>query len=259
VKGIRKAARFILPIGTTICGRPVRSGRPRKGTAPLVLLSAFLLLTAQAPPADLASRELRLEIQQAEERAGRRIEDLQRRVEDLERKENLLLLLFGVSLAGVIPGYWLWIRKAKKLVDQKLGSLIESRPRALLALIDERDADLRRRHETPILVLADSLETEGVLRGSGFAKVTTSKPGEKATDGHLLPGAIVVFNLDDGCPEETAAKLIAGNSLDYFLLYTAGRTSIRGGTFANSPVTLFARLMELIEYKDALERESRHG
>jgi hypothetical protein len=255
MKDFRNAAGFVLSVGVALCGRTVRSRQA------WFLLAAFLLLTAQAPPSDLASRELRFEIQQTEDRAGRRIDDLQRRVEDLERKESLLLLLFGVSLVGAIPAYRLWIRKAKKLVDQKLGSLIESRPRALLALIDERDADLRLRHETPILVLAESLETEAVLRGSGFARVTTRKPGEKATDRQLASGAIVVFNLDDGCSEETAADLIARNSLEYFLLYTSGRSSIRGknATFANSPVTLFSRLMELIEYKDALERESRRA
>jgi len=279
MRGFRKAAEFFLFVGAALCGRPIHPGRPRRGaptkcsvgsrgrhatplqqlSVPLFLLAAFLLLTAQAPPSDLASRELRLEIKQAEDRAGSRVDDIQRRVEDLERKESLLLFLFGVSLAGVIPAYWLWIRKAKKLVDEKLGSLIESRPRALLALIDERDAKLRLRQETPILVIAESLETEGILRGSGFAKVTTRKPREKITDSHLSSGAIVVFNLDDGCSEETAADLIARNSLEYFLLYTSGRSSIRGKstTFANSPVTLFARLMELIEYKGAREQESR--
>jgi hypothetical protein len=278
MKDFRRPAEFVVSVGAALCGRPVRPGRPRRGaptesplgsrgrhatplqqlSAPLLLLAAFLLLTAQAPPSDLASRELRLEIKQAEDRVGSRVDGIQRRVEDRERKESFLLLLFGVSLVGVFPAYRLWVRKAKKLVDQKLGSLIESRPRALLALIDEREANLRRRHETPILVIAESLETEGLLRGSGFAKVTTRKPGEKGTESQIASGAIVVFNLEDGCSEETAADLITRNSLEYFLLYTLGRSSIRGksATFANSPVTLFARLMELIEYKDALERES---
>ncbi len=226
----------------------------------LLMFAAFLLLTAQAPPSDLASRELRLEIKQAEDRAGTRVDEVQRRVENLELKEGLLLLFFGVTLAGIGPAYWLLLRKSKKLVDEKLGSLIESRPRALLALIDEREASLRRRRETPILVIADSLETQGILRGSGFGRVTTRKPGERETADQIASGAIVVFTLEDGCSEETASDLIARYNLDFFLLYTSGRSSIRGksATFANSPVTLFARLMELIEFKDALERESRH-
>jgi hypothetical protein len=267
--GTRHAAEFAAHVGAALCGRPVHPGRPRR-SAPTGNLrwpilagfwpAAFLLLTAQAPPADLASRELRLEIKQAEDRAGKRADELARRLEDLEFKADLILLLFGVSVAGIVPAYWLLIRRTKELVEERIGSLIESRPRALLALIDERDANLRLRRETPILVIADKLETEGLLRGSGFAKVKTRPPSANGAATPIDPGAVVVFNLDDGCSEQTASDLIIRNSLDCYLVYTSGRSNLRGSnvTFANSPVTLFSRLMELIEYKDALEREPRH-
>jgi hypothetical protein len=52
----------------------------------VLLPAAFLLLTAQAPPSDPASRELRLEIKQAEDRAAERAAALERRIEEFERQ-----------------------------------------------------------------------------------------------------------------------------------------------------------------------------
>lgn len=225
----------------------------RSLTLPWMLLSVLLPLTAQVQSSDLTSRELRLEIKQAEDRVGDSIDELEHRVENLE----LLRLLLGISVAGIIPAYWLLVRKTKKLVEEKIGSLIESHPRALLALIDERDADLRRRRETAILVVAETLETEGLLRGSGFSRVTTRKPTADSATARIDGASVVVFDLDSGCTEESASELIAGNNLEFFLVYTSGRSNLRGKscTFANSPVTLFSRLTELIEYRYAVERE----
>jgi hypothetical protein len=221
----------------------------------LMLLAAYLLLTAQAPPSALASRELRLEIRQAEDRAGKRIEALEHRVENFERNTWIVVGLCGLSLTGLIPTYVLLLRRARRLVEERLSSLIESRPRALLTMIDEREADQRLRRDTPILVIADRFETEGFLRTSGFSKVTTRDAEVKAP---IDRGDVVVFDLDHGCSEEAAEEHIARNPPEAFLVYTSGVSNLRGknGTYANSPVTLFSRLMELIKFKDALERES---
>ncbi len=212
-------------------------------------------LTARAQSSDLASRELRLEIKEAEDRAGDRIREIQRRVESLE----FILRILGISIVGFVPAFWLIFRKTRKRVEERVGTVIESRPRALLALLDERDAGLKLRRETAILVVAETLETEGLLRASGFAQVITRSPTDITE--RMDRTSVVIFDLDSGCSEQTASELITRSSLEYFLVYTSGpgRSIIRGkgGTFANSPVTLFGRLTELIVYKAAVERELR--
>jgi hypothetical protein len=54
----------------------------------------------------------------------------------------------------------------------------------------------------------------------------------------------------------TASTLIEKNPLESVLVYTAGRSELRGPrlTFANSPVTLFSRLMELIRFRQAMAK-----
>lgn len=222
----------------------------------MALPSYFLL--AAAPPPDLDVREIRVEIREAEQRAGRKVDELERRVETIVSVATMIAIPLGLTVVGLIPAYLRLLRYTNKRVEERLDALIESRPRALLALIDERDGDHRRRRETPILVLADRLETEGLLRQSGFATVTTRSPATDRAAARIDRNSVVVLDLDGGCSEEVASGLISIHREEFFLVYTGGRSDLRGEnvTFANSPVTLFSRLKELVDYKDALDREA---
>lgn len=215
-----------------------------------------LVLLAATTPQALDVRELRLQVREAEDRAGRKIEALEQRIDDALAKAILFGLPFGLTAVGLYPAFWLLLHKTTKRIDERLGALIEARPRALLALIDERDGDRRRRRETPILVFGDRFETEGLLRQSGFATVTTRNPADRVA-ARIDLNSVVVLDLDGGCPEEVAAGLISRHCEEFFLVYTGGRSELRGEnvTFANSPVTLFSRLKELVDYRDALDRE----
>lgn len=231
----------------------------RSWTILALLLSPPVLLQAQAPPQELAARELRLEIREAEERVGERIDGLETRVEEAETWFKTLATLLGVSALGLVAAYLRWLRKAGQLMDERLAALVESRPRALMALIDERDAALRQRSEAPILVIAERFETQGILLGSGFRKVTTRSTSAPDLVAELAKAPVVVFALDDGCDEDSAQGLITRHGIEFFLAYKAGRSQLQGrhATYANSPVTLFARLSELIAYRAAVERERR--
>lgn len=175
------------------------------------------------------------------------------RLRELDFKWNLLIALFGVNVIGMLPWYFALLYRAKKMMDRKLDSLVHERPGKLHELIDERDADLRLRRETPILVVAESLGTAAILHKVGFSKVTTVSPEEMNAQ-KIAPNAPVVFDLDNGCSEDLAASLIETRSLENVLVYTSGRSDIRAPhvTYANSPVTLFSRLMELIRFQKAL-------
>ena len=177
------------------------------------------------------------------------------RVRDLELKWDLLVALFGINLVGMLPWYFALLYQAKKMIDRKLDSLIREKPGKLHELIDERDADLRLRRETPILVVAASLGTAAILHKVGFSQVTTVSPEDMKVQ-EIAPNAPVVFDLDNGCPEELASSLIQTRSLENVLVYTSGRSNLRAPhvTYANSPVTLFSRLMELIRFQKALGR-----
>jgi hypothetical protein len=178
---------------------------------------------------------------------------LAERLGDLELKWNLLVALFGINLVGMLPWYFVLLRQTKKRIDKKLDELISEKPGKLHELIDERDDDLRLRRETPVLVVATSLGTAAILHKVGFSRVTTVSPEDMKTR-ETTPDAPVIFDLDHGCSEEQAASLIETRSLESVLVYTSDRSNVRAPhvTYANSPVTLFSRLMELIRFRKAL-------
>lgn len=212
--------------------------------APLLLCAS--LAAAQPAPVDL-HEEVRREV---ELQFGDRLRTI-------EIAMTAAAVLFGLTFVGIVPSYFTLLRRAHKMVEEKLASVVKSRPATLIELIDERDADQRLRHESAVLVVASELATEGILRQTGFSDVTTLPPDSEAA--RAMPRhALVVFDLDRGCTEETAASLIERNSLESVLVYTAGRSELRGPrlTFANSPVTLFSRLMELIRFRKAMSRPS---
>lgn len=212
--------------------------------APLLLCAS--LATAQPAPPDLPEQVRReVEVQLGD------------RLHNIELVMTAAAVLFGLTFVGIIPSYFGLLRRAQKMVDKKLASIIKSRPSALVELIDERDADQRLRRETSVRVVAAALTTEAVLRQTGFLDVTTMPPDSE--EARKIPhDVLVIFDLDHGCSEETASALIKRNSLESVLVYTAGRSELRGAqvTFANSPVTLFSRLMELIRFRKAMARPS---
>lgn len=210
--------------------------------APLLLCAS--LAAAQPAPPDLP------------EQVRREVEDqFGDRLRDLELKANLAVILLGINLFGIIPAYLFLLKRARTIAEEKIASEVDGQIKTLMDMLDERDEELLLRSNTPVIVIANQRQTAASLRHAGFSKVTTLEP-EKAASETIPPDSLVVFDLDHGCPEETASSLIVNNSLESVLVYTAGRSELRGPqvTFANSPVTLFSRLMELIRFRKAVAK-----
>ncbi len=208
-------------------------------TAPLLFCASL----AAAQPVDL-HKEVSREV---EDQFGDRLQDL-------EFKSNLAVSLLGINLFGIIPAYLFLLKRAKTIADEKIAAAVDGQIKTLMDMLDERDEELSLRGDTPVLVIADQRQTAGFLRQAGFAKVTTME-SDKAASETISRDLLVVFDIDHGCPEATASSLIERNSLESVLVYTAGRSEIRGPqvTFANSPVTLFSRLLELIRFRKAMK------
>jgi hypothetical protein len=206
--------------------------------APLLLCASL----AAAQPADLSEQIHRV----VEDQVGERLRDL-------ELKANLAVVLLGINLFGIIPAYLFLLKRARTIAEEKVAAAVDGQIRTLMDLLDERDEELSLRSTTPVLVIADRRQTATALREAGFLQATTLEP-EKAGAETIAADRLVVFDLDHGCSEAMATALIERNSLQSVLVYTsAGRSELRGPqlTFANSPVTLFSRLMELIRFRKA--------
>lgn len=183
---------------------------------------------------------------------ARDVTALAARVENLEQAGGWVLALLGVSSVLGLPAFvWGLGKRISRLADERISSLLESRPGALLTIVEEHDSELKLRRSSRILIVSETLDLEKVLRQHGFLKVVSKMPGEEADE--VRQAAAVVLDLRT-LAEERAADLIRQHGLEYTLAYTTGRAGLRNATFANSPVTLFARLCELLKFQAACEK-----
>jgi hypothetical protein len=186
--------------------------------------------------------------------AGPDLEGLEERVESLEEARRVLFLLAGGTLLAVALRSWHLLKKADVLAERRLAKVVESRPKALRQLIEEHDIETRLRRESRVAVVSESLRIEGVLSQHGFRRVATVPPGA-ATSAALEPYAAVILDLEGGVSEQAAAALVAQGARESFLAYVNRHVTLPRdrATFANSAITLYARLMELLRFLAAQE------
>lgn len=182
---------------------------------------------------------------------ARDVAGLAARVSDLEFLRTIVLGLLGASILGLPALWWRLGKRISRVADARISSLLESRPGALLTLVEEHDREVKLRRESRIVIVSDGLDLETVLRQHGFFRVV-SKPPESDL-GAVGEAAAVVFDLQT-LSEEKAANLMRRHGLEHALAYTTGRANLPNATFANSPITLFARLCELLKFEAAREQ-----
>jgi len=220
---------------------------PLKILAGLAVLLLATLLPALAADylANPDLRDLQLHMREADHR-------LHQRLSTLETGRNLILGLLGVTLFALPLTYLYWLKKASQFAEQKLAEVIESRPQALRQLIDERDQEIALRRSIEIGIVSSKLELEGILAAHDFRRLKTFAP-EVAHAQDLARFGAVVLDLDRGLDEATALSLIDRQRLDNALVFTTGQLArLRGRcAFANMPVTLYARLLELLKFRRA--------
>jgi len=183
---------------------------------------------------------------------------LEARVEDLEGVLDTLFTITGTTLAGtvlaIVVGWFRLVKKADRLARKQVDRIVESYPGAVERLVQEHETEARLRREARVAVVSDSLDQQALLREHGFRNLTTLFPVQ-ATSQDLEPFAAVVLDLTAGLSQSVAAEIIRNHPRDVFLAYSTapGRLELPAGrsTFANSPITLYARLMELLEFHEA--------
>jgi hypothetical protein len=190
-----------------------------------------------------------------------RLEALDERVEAVEETLADLGVLLGggflLALLTLVGLWWHLLRKARRYAEERVARLVEGYPGKVEQLIEHHETEGRLRRESRIAVVGQGLATQGLLKQLGFREVKTVPPvtaHHDALDGYKA----VVLDLQDGVPVATAAALIDASPRDAFLVYStgSGRVDLPPGraTFANSPITLYARLLELLRFLDAGDR-----
>jgi hypothetical protein len=213
----------------------------------LALLFLTPVTTSAAPPEPTDVRELRLELKEVEL-------ELAERIGALERMNSLVFGVIGVSLVTLIFGWSRWVRKAEQAAEERLETIVASRPGAILKLIADYDAEKELRETTQVKIVSKTLEIERVLRQHGFKRIQTLAADAAAT---LEPDDAVIFDLEDGVDEPRATEILETRGLEHVLVFSYGRAKLPPGrtTFANSYVTLFSRLQELLRFKAAEARD----
>lgn len=207
-------------------------------------LAAVIALLVASGPARVGAEPTAADVAQD-------VSVLSARVRDLELSGMTVLGLLGASVLGLPVLWWRLGKRISRLADERISSLLESRPGALLTIVEEHDSELKLRRGSRIVIVSEALDLEAVLRQHGFLRVVSRIPGAEADE--VGQAAAVVLDLRT-LAEEQAESLMRKHSLEYVLAYTTGRAALPNATFANSPITLFARLCELLKFQAAREK-----
>jgi hypothetical protein len=158
---------------------------------------------------------------------------------------------------AVVIGWFRLARKADQLARHHMDRIVEAYPGAVERLVQEHETEARLRREARVVVVSDDLGLQGLLREHGFGNLKTIFPSA-ATAAALEPYAAVVLDMTAGLSQAAAGALIAEYPRDVFLAYSTGpgRLDLPPGraTFANSPMTLYARLLELLKFHAARQK-----
>jgi hypothetical protein len=218
------------------------SRRRRLALLAAVVVALVFIVVAAAQPIDPASA-------------------LESRVKNLETARDVLLGVCGTTLIGtvvvIVVGWFRFVRRADQLARRHVDRLVEVYPGAVERLVQEYEIEARLRREAKVAVISDALDLQALLREHGFRNLKTILVAD-ARAATLLPYAAVVLGLTGGLSQQEATAVIQGHQRDIFLAYSTapGRLDLPAGrtTFANSPITLYARLMELLKFHEARQR-----
>jgi hypothetical protein len=133
--------------------------------------------------------------------------------------------------------------KLKRSILREAARMLETEEEAEGGKDELRDAN--------VTIMSDAPDLEGVLRQHGFRSVVTI--GHSKAKKNLADADAVILDLVEGLNEEQAAAIIEEQNLDHVLVFCFGRVNLPPGkaTFANSHMTLYSRLQELLRFKYA--------
>lgn len=145
----------------------------------------LVLFLAACRPAMLAAEPTASDV-------ARDVAALAARVNDLELLKTVVLGLLGASALALPALWWRLGKKIHRVAEARISALLESRPGALLTMVDEHDREVKLRRQSRIVIVSETLDLEAVLRQHGFLKVVSTPGGEADA---LRDAAAVVFDL----------------------------------------------------------------
>jgi hypothetical protein len=79
-----------------------------------------------------------------------------------------VLGLIGLSSVLGVPALWWRLgKRISRLADERISSLLESRPGALLSIVEAHDGEIKLRRGSRIVIVSEALDLETVLRQHG--------------------------------------------------------------------------------------------
>jgi len=148
------------------------------------------------------------------------------------------------------------VHRYASYIDKKLHAISGGKVSTIEDLVATVTKEQRLREKTTIAVYGDEELWSELRRGRFFGSLIAdhAEPGKPGAPGAQVA---VVQIIDD----QEAERIIAGRTEPYILLYKQGppykgrRPPRAYITFANSEVTLEARLLELLRFMDVRQRE----
>lgn len=175
-----------------------------------------------------------------------------------EAKKTLdLLLFFGIpgTIISLLVVFIAASIHAKKLVTNRIDSVIEHKREAIISLVETETFDNKLRNQKRLLIISGSEDSNEkvlkFLRKLKFKKVT----GRVITDlGNLPEHDLMVFNTPDGLVDQPIIDELMNryqDEDDCFVAYT--NTNLRRDArlnFSNSQFTLYHSILSTLKYAE---------
>ena len=182
------------------------------------------------------------------------VQKLEDRLHQLELKQaetnSYLIAIFVLAVGGLgtVGSLFIW---TKKKVEKSIENRLDGKLAEVLALVD-RDKRIEKQKTTSISVVSPKEKLRGTLVDLGFRGARRQELEDAKDHGRDL----MVFDGDSLCDDEIQGVIAQCDDL-VFLIYKHGRVNIRDErlTFANSEISLYARLMEALGYQSARAKE----
>ena len=187
-------------------------------------------------------------------------------IRDLQTFKNMMLTLgFGTLLALGISTFGLF-RWSDKKIKKKVRRIVNRDPELLGRLIDQADKDRRIREKLKILLVGKGgMEAWGIVKQLGFRELEAAVfPAGAELDENAFREFqenqydLIVFDRlagkeIDAYIEHSAKGVFVGFSPDRVIVQRNDRIN-----FANSPMTLYTRILEAARYQE-LKKKSHQG
>lgn len=197
------------------------------------------------------------------EKLNKYVEDtVDKKVEDIDEAKKILkwLLLIGIpaTILGLIGVYFSAVRKARKIIVERIENIVEHKREDLIKLIETQEFDTKLKNTKKLLVLsANDAANDKVKKTFSRLKFKTVNFRVVTQYTVFSDYDLIIFNDFDGLFSQAVIDDYITNTPDedvsFVAFTTKNLTRNPRINFSNSPFTLYHSILSTLKYTEILK------